>query len=64
MATLSKDHLRSTTFLSLDDLLSTSNGVLLARGTTDHFTGVTLDSRSASPGDLFIAIRGETSDGH
>jgi UDP-N-acetylmuramoyl-tripeptide--D-alanyl-D-alanine ligase len=27
-------------------------------------TGVSLDSRSASPGDLFIAIRGETSDGH
>lgn len=28
------------------------------------FQGVTIDSRSTRPGDLFVAIRGETFDGH
>ena len=27
-------------------------------------TGVSIDSRTLTPGDLFIAIRGEASDGH
>ncbi|MEO8375257.1 MAG: Mur ligase domain-containing protein, partial [Sphingomonas bacterium] len=27
-------------------------------------TGVTFDSREIGPGDLFVALKGETSDGH
>lgn len=34
------------------------------RGPNAWFTGVSTDSRSLSPGDLFVAIKGERFDGH
>jgi UDP-N-acetylmuramoyl-tripeptide--D-alanyl-D-alanine ligase len=38
------------------------DGVL--RGSNAWFTGVSTDSRSLAPGDLFVAIKGDTFDGH
>lgn len=35
-----------------------------AVGTWSATTGVSIDSRTVAPGDLFIAIRGDNSDGH
>ena len=34
------------------------------RGETERFRGVVVDSRKAGPGDLFVALPGERSDGH
>ncbi|MBS4098603.1 MAG: UDP-N-acetylmuramoyl-tripeptide--D-alanyl-D-alanine ligase, partial [Sulfuricella sp.] len=35
-----------------------------AHGPTATFSGVTSDSRNIAAGDLFVALRGETFDGH
>ena len=48
--------------------LWTSAEIALATGGTASAdfvaTGVTFDSREVGPGDLFVALKGETSDGH
>jgi UDP-N-acetylmuramoyl-tripeptide--D-alanyl-D-alanine ligase len=48
--------------------LWTASELTAATGGTAHgdfsASGVSIDSRSAAPGDLFIALRGETFDGH
>ena len=36
----------------------------MLHGPNAWFTGVSTDSRSLAPGDLFVAIKGETFDGH
>ena len=39
----------------------------VVEGATEHdfaVTGVTFDSREVGPGDLFVALKGETTDGH
>jgi UDP-N-acetylmuramoyl-tripeptide--D-alanyl-D-alanine ligase len=43
-----------------------ASGVLLARvrGEDATFTGVSTDTRTIRPGDLFVALRGERFDGH
>jgi UDP-N-acetylmuramoyl-tripeptide--D-alanyl-D-alanine ligase len=50
--------------LDLVDLLQATGGELARLGTQTAFTGVTTDSRTIEPGELFVAIRGETHDGH
>lgn len=40
---------------------STCNGGLAAQGAV---TGISIDTRTLAPGDLFIALMGDTSDGH
>ena len=40
------------------------HGRWLSRGADVSVDGVTIDSRSARPGDLFVAIKGDTHDGH
>ena len=48
----------------LKDLLYKA-GLIKVAGTTDvEITGITLDSRKVSPGNLFVAIKGNSSDGH
>jgi UDP-N-acetylmuramoyl-tripeptide--D-alanyl-D-alanine ligase len=50
--------------LAARDAVLDSGGELL-RGSEDaHFTGVSIDTRSLAPGQLFIAIRGPRHDGH
>ncbi len=49
--------------LPLERVLGATGGRLV-RGTTHRFAAVTIDSRSVTPGSLFVAIRGERLDGH
>ncbi|GJQ30738.1 MAG: UDP-N-acetylmuramoyl-tripeptide--D-alanyl-D-alanine ligase [Phycisphaerae bacterium] len=39
-------------------------GTYLARGEATTLSGVSIDSRTVKPGDLFVALRGATTDGH
>jgi UDP-N-acetylmuramoyl-tripeptide--D-alanyl-D-alanine ligase len=49
--------------LPLERVLGAAAGRLV-RGATHRFSAVTIDSRSVTPGSLFVAIRGEHHDGH
>jgi UDP-N-acetylmuramoyl-tripeptide--D-alanyl-D-alanine ligase len=48
----------------LDEVLSATRGELAHLGARLRFSGVTTDSRTVRPGELFVAIRGATHDGH
>ena len=48
----------------LDHLLRSTNGVLLHPGKQNHFDAFSHDSRQLIPGELFVAVRGERSNGH
>lgn len=48
--------------MELSLLAANIQGELLGPGV--NYTGVSLDSRTIKPGELFIALRGETFDGH
>ncbi len=48
---------------TVDELVAATGGKL--EGTvTAALNGVAIDSRSISPGDIFVAIRGDRTDGH
>ncbi|MGV6874432.1 UDP-N-acetylmuramoylalanyl-D-glutamyl-2,6-diaminopimelate--D-alanyl-D-alanine ligase [Pseudochelatococcus sp. B33] len=44
--------------------LVTALNARVANALPDRVTGVSIDTRTLAPGDLFLAIRGENSDGH
>ena len=48
----------------LDHLLDATSGILLFMGKHTHFDTFNQDSRQLMPGELFVAVRGERSDGH
>ncbi len=48
----------------LDLLLKATNGQLFVQGSPTQFTAFSHDSRQLLPGELFVAVRGERSDGH
>ncbi len=48
----------------LDHLLSATSGSLLYMGKHTRFDTFNQDSRQLLPGELFVAVRGERSDGH
>ncbi len=48
---------------SLTEVLQATGGRLLFKG-AETFTGLSIDSRTIRPGELFIALRGERFDGH
>ena len=52
--------------LTLQDLLQTEGGTLWQSAKTEgtSFTGVSIDSRTIKPGEVFFAINGERFDGH
>jgi UDP-N-acetylmuramoyl-tripeptide--D-alanyl-D-alanine ligase len=50
--------------LALADAVRETEAFVVRRGRGTAFTGVSTDSRSIRPGDLFVALRGETFDGH
>jgi UDP-N-acetylmuramoyl-tripeptide--D-alanyl-D-alanine ligase len=50
-----------TVLWTADDLVEATGGTLSARFGA---TGVSIDTRTIQPGDLFIALRGESGDGH
>jgi UDP-N-acetylmuramoyl-tripeptide--D-alanyl-D-alanine ligase len=58
--------MKTTPILSMHDVLAATGGALAAGLTHDDllFAGITTDSRQCAPGNLFIALHGETFDGH
>ena len=46
------------------DIIEAVSGVLLAGKSENRFQGITIDSRTLQPGELFFCIRGERFDGH
>ena len=46
------------------DILAATGGRLLSGSSDTAFTGIGIDSRQLMPGSLFIAIEGDTHDGH
>ncbi|MBX3315505.1 MAG: UDP-N-acetylmuramoyl-tripeptide--D-alanyl-D-alanine ligase [Phycisphaeraceae bacterium] len=54
-------------FWTPDGIRAAAGGTWLARpdpGSEQTLTGVAIDSRAAHPGNIFIAIKGENTDGH
>lgn len=49
---------------SLADLLAATGGYLVAGSGPASFSGVSIDSRTTSPGDLFVALPGQNTHGH
>jgi UDP-N-acetylmuramoyl-tripeptide--D-alanyl-D-alanine ligase len=49
---------------TLSQLLSATGGKLISGTNEDGFLRVCTDSRGIEPGDLFVALRGESFDGH
>jgi len=60
----SSERLGADTPFGLDEVLAATCGELARLGDRVHFTGVTTDTRALRPGELFVAIRGATWDGH
>ncbi len=50
--------------LTVDDLIGAIGGRLLSGDPAAALPGISIDSRTLKPGDLFIAIRGDRFDGH
>jgi UDP-N-acetylmuramoyl-tripeptide--D-alanyl-D-alanine ligase len=50
--------------LSTETVLEATGGVLIQGDAQPSFTGVSTDSRSIKPGELFFALRGGNFDGH
>ena len=50
--------------ISVGEIAKITGGVLSRGDPSKHVTGVTVDSRTVSQGDLFCAIAGENADGH
>ncbi|HEX3270812.1 MAG TPA: UDP-N-acetylmuramoyl-tripeptide--D-alanyl-D-alanine ligase [Ktedonobacterales bacterium] len=49
---------------SSEELLDATAGVVVGGALPTVFPGAAIDSRQVRPGELFVAIRGETTDGH
>jgi UDP-N-acetylmuramoyl-tripeptide--D-alanyl-D-alanine ligase len=47
-----------------EELLAATAGAVVGGALPDVFPGAAIDSRQVHPGELFVAIRGETTDGH
>ena len=48
----------------LEDIVAATGGRLLYGAAPQGFRGIGIDSRTIGPGELFVAIRGTTHDGH
>ncbi len=49
---------------TLGDVAAVTGGSVTADAAGREFKGVSIDSRTTEPGDLFVAVAGERSDGH
>jgi len=49
---------------SLEAAIDATGGRLVGEARLDTFGGVSIDSRTVAPGDIFVAIKGERLDGH
>ena len=52
-----------TGLLKLEDIVQATGGKVLS-GTSEKFTGISIDSRSIREGELFVALKGDYFDGH
>ncbi len=50
--------------MTAEQVESGTGGILVSGSRTTLFTGVSIDTRTLQPGDLFFAIRGRNNDGH
>ncbi len=51
--------------MTIAQILAATDGTLIhGRRTSRRFTGVSIDSRTLKPGNVFVAIRGKNLDGH
>lgn len=50
--------------IALDDVVAAVGGRLLGAGAGRTIAGASVDSRHVTPGSLFVAMRGERTDGH
>lgn len=50
--------------ITIKEIITATNGKLLSGSPLDLITGVNIDSRKISSGDLFVPIKGEFHDGH
>jgi UDP-N-acetylmuramoyl-tripeptide--D-alanyl-D-alanine ligase len=55
---------RAEAAFDLDEVLAATGGELARLGDRMRFPGVATDTRAIRPGELFVAIRGATHDGH
>ncbi|MDQ1331428.1 MAG: UDP-N-acetylmuramoyl-L-alanyl-D-glutamate--2,6-diaminopimelate ligase [Thermodesulfobacteriota bacterium] len=63
-AVLSADQAKRPFSWSTEEIIEATNGTVVSGDITRSFTGVSIDSRTISPGDLFVAIKGNSYDGH
>ncbi len=49
---------------TLDAVLEATRGQLLVQGKKRRFSGISTDTRTLRPGELFVALKGENFDGH
>ena len=49
---------------TVDTILEATAGKLISGDRTERFSGISIDSRTINPGELFIAINGRNCDGH
>jgi alanine racemase len=56
--------LKEATLIYLEHLLEATHGTLRYQGKQTHFDAFSHDSRQIVPGELFVAVHGERSDGH
>ena len=50
--------------LTVEEIVLATGGTLVRPGSARAIVGVTTDSRAVGPGSLFVALRGESHDGH
>ncbi|MBC2715793.1 MAG: UDP-N-acetylmuramoyl-tripeptide--D-alanyl-D-alanine ligase [Desulfobacteraceae bacterium] len=51
-------------FWTIDEIIKATGGELLAGKGLPRFTSISIDSRNISKNDLFVAVKGQTHDGH
>jgi len=56
-------HEKMMGLLKLEDIVKATGGRVLS-GTSEKFTGISIDSRSIREGELFVALKGDHFDGH
>ena len=50
--------------ITINDILNATGGMLLSESSSEAVKGFSIDSRTISPGEFFIAVKGDNFDGH